>query len=173
MFRNGIPRVCFYVCSTERNSELFSLPLKYVEGNSKSLLLVLVKRTEFQVIFSSAEGFGTEFQEFSVLWNSQNSVGNHHLFRLFRLPRNTFFVGKCQPCSGMVSYRCTVQNKVTMAHLHNAEPLGFQNERTNFIFAQWLFFGVYRTHAIVLHRPLRYNLRFPIPQKMFQIFPFL
>jgi hypothetical protein len=36
----------------------------------------------------------------------------------------------------MVSYRCTVQNKVTMAHLHNAEPLGFQYERTNFIFAQ-------------------------------------
>ncbi len=39
MVWNGIPRVCFYFCFTERNSELFLLPLKGSEGNSKSLLL--------------------------------------------------------------------------------------------------------------------------------------
>ncbi len=61
MVRNGIPRVCSYFCSTERNSELFSLPLKGLVGNSR------------------------------------NSVGNNHLFRQFRLPRNYFFVGNSQP----------------------------------------------------------------------------
>jgi hypothetical protein len=64
MVRNGIPRVCFYFCSTERNSELFSLPRKGSELNSASMLLFLFHGTEFRVVFSSAEGFGTEFREF-------------------------------------------------------------------------------------------------------------
>jgi hypothetical protein len=62
--RKGIPRVFFFFCSTERNSEFFSLPLKFSEGNSESLLLFLFNGTEFRVVFSSAEGFGTEFREF-------------------------------------------------------------------------------------------------------------
>ncbi len=61
--RKGIPRVCFYFCSAERNSELFSLPLKGSEGNSKSLLLFLFRGMEIRDVFSSAEGFGTEFRE--------------------------------------------------------------------------------------------------------------
>ncbi len=48
----------------ERNSELFSLPLKDSEGNSESMLLFLFNGTEFRVVFSSAEGFGTEFRGF-------------------------------------------------------------------------------------------------------------
>jgi hypothetical protein len=64
MIRNEIPRVCSYFCSTERNSELFSLPLKVSEWNSEGSLLFLVYGTEFRVVFSSAEGFGTEFREF-------------------------------------------------------------------------------------------------------------
>jgi hypothetical protein len=64
MVRNRIPRVCFYFCSTERNSELFSLPRKGSEGNSESILLFLFYGTEFRVVFSSAEGFGTEFRRF-------------------------------------------------------------------------------------------------------------
>ncbi len=88
--RNGIPRVCFYICFVERNSELFSLPLKCSEGNSESFLLFLFKRMEFRVIFSSTEGFETELWGFSVPRNSRNSAGNNHLFRLFRLPRNNF-----------------------------------------------------------------------------------
>ncbi len=82
--------------------------------------------TEFRDVFSSAEGFGTEswdfasifvprnripsyflfrgrvrngIPRFSVPRNSRNSVGNNHLFRLFRLPRNNFFVGNSQPYS--------------------------------------------------------------------------
>ncbi len=34
---------------------------------------------------------------FSVPQNNQNSVGNNHLFRLCRLPRNYFFVGNSRP----------------------------------------------------------------------------
>ncbi len=43
------------------------------------------------------EWYGTEFREFSVLRNSQNSARVYQLFRLFRLSRNNFFVGNCQP----------------------------------------------------------------------------
>jgi hypothetical protein len=126
MVRSGIPRVCFYFCSTERNSGLFSLPLKSSEGNFESLFFIWLHGTEFRVVFSSAQGFGREFREFAFIFvqrngipscflfggrvrngiprfslprNSRNSVGNNHLFRLFRLPRNNFFVGNSQPYS--------------------------------------------------------------------------
>ena len=42
----------------------FSLPQKGSERNSKNLLLFLFYGTEFRVVFSSAEGFGTEFRGF-------------------------------------------------------------------------------------------------------------
>ncbi len=61
------------------------------------LLLILFHSTEFRAFFSSAERFGTEFREFSVSRNSRNSAGTNKLFRLFRLPRNNFYVGNCQP----------------------------------------------------------------------------
>jgi hypothetical protein len=64
MVRNGIPRIYIYFGSTERNSELYSLPEKGSEQNYGSLLLFLFHGTEFRVIFSSAEGFGTEFRVF-------------------------------------------------------------------------------------------------------------
>ncbi len=99
MVGNGIPTVCFYVCSTERNSELSSLSRKGLEPNSESLILFLFHGKEFRVVFSSAEGFGTEFREVSVPRNSRNFVGKDRLFRLFRLPRNYFFVGNSQPYS--------------------------------------------------------------------------
>jgi hypothetical protein len=56
---NPIQRVFFYFCSTERNSELFSLPRKGSERNSERFLF-------------------------------RGTAGNHHLFRLFRLPWNYF-----------------------------------------------------------------------------------
>ncbi len=62
-FGREFREIAFFV-STERNSELFSLPLKCSEGNSESLLLFLLNGTEFRVVFSSAEGFGTEFRGF-------------------------------------------------------------------------------------------------------------
>ncbi len=98
--RKGILRVCFYFC---------------FDG------------TEFRVVFSSTEVFGRKFRDFSSVFvhrngipscflfrgrvrngiprfsvprNSRNSVGNNHLFRLFCLPRNYFFVGNSQPYVG-------------------------------------------------------------------------
>jgi hypothetical protein len=54
--------------------------------------------TEFQVVFSFAEGFGTESPDhFSVPRNNRNFFGNNLLFRLFRHPQNYFFVGNSQP----------------------------------------------------------------------------
>jgi hypothetical protein len=67
MVRNGIPRICIYFGSTERNSKLYSLPQKGSEQNYGSLLLFLFHGTEFRVIFSSAEWFGTEFRDFLFL----------------------------------------------------------------------------------------------------------
>jgi hypothetical protein len=64
MVRNGIPRFCIYFGSMERNSELYSLPQKVSEQNNGILLLFLFYGTEFRVVFSSAEGFGTEFRDF-------------------------------------------------------------------------------------------------------------
>ncbi len=58
------PRICIYFDSTERNSELCSLQQKGSEQNYWSLLLFLFHRTEFRVVFSSAEGFGTECRDF-------------------------------------------------------------------------------------------------------------
>jgi hypothetical protein len=81
MVWNGIPRVCFYFCFTERNSELFLLPLKGSEGNSKSMLLFLFHETKFWVVFSSAEVFGREFQEFASIFVPQNGIPSCFLFR--------------------------------------------------------------------------------------------
>jgi hypothetical protein len=64
MVWNGIPRICIYFASKERNSELFPLPQKGSEQNYGSLLLFLFHGTEFRVVFSSAEEFGTEFRDF-------------------------------------------------------------------------------------------------------------
>ncbi len=64
IIRNGIPRTCIFFGSTERNSELCSLPQKGSEQNYGSLLLFLFHGTESRVVFSSAEGFGTEFRDF-------------------------------------------------------------------------------------------------------------
>jgi hypothetical protein len=70
MVRNEIPRVLLQFYSTVRNSEHFSTP---------------------------RNGFGTKFRGFCVPRNRRNSVGINKFFRLFRLPRNNFFVGNCQP----------------------------------------------------------------------------
>ncbi len=110
--------------SSERNSELCSLPRNGSERNSENLHLFWFPGTEIQVVFSSVEEFGTELWEFASIFglrngipsyfllsgrvrngiprfsvprNNRNSVGNNHLFRLFRLPRNYFFVGNSQP----------------------------------------------------------------------------
>jgi hypothetical protein len=100
MARNGIPRVCFYICSTERNSEFLSFPLECSEGNSERLLLFFVQRNGIPSSFLFRGRVRNGIPRFSVPRNSRNSVGNNHLFRLFRLPRNCFFCRKL-PTLGM------------------------------------------------------------------------
>ncbi len=116
--RNRIPSVCFFFCSMERDSELFSLPRNGSDRNSECLHLILFYGKEFRTFFSSAEWFGTEFREFSVPRNRRNSAGTNQLFRLFRLPRNNFFVGNCQPynkcaihCNDLVSHASKIKKR--------------------------------------------------------------
>ncbi len=102
---NSIPQVCFYFvsmefrvvfsskewfgmesdslllfCSTLRNSELFFPPEKGSERNYGSLLLFLFHGTEFRVVISSAEGFGTELWEFASIFVPQNGIPSCFLF---------------------------------------------------------------------------------------------
>jgi hypothetical protein len=93
MVRNGIPRVCFYFYSTERNSKLFSLPRKGLERNFESLLL-FCSTERVRAVLSSEEGFGIEFREVSVPRNNRNSLGNNHLFRLIPSSAELFFCRK-------------------------------------------------------------------------------
>ncbi len=64
MVRNGIPTVCFFICSKERNSELFSFRWRVRKGILRVCFYLCFHGTEFRVVFSSAEGFGTEFRGF-------------------------------------------------------------------------------------------------------------
>ncbi len=67
---------------------------------------------EFRVVFSSAEGFGTEFRERSVPRNRQNSVGNNHLFRLFVFHGIIFLSEIPNPCCvSVVSCLCRLSSK--------------------------------------------------------------
>ncbi len=104
---------------SEQNSELLSLPQNGSEQNFKCLL-ILFQGTEFRVVFSSTVWFRRNSERllliFSIVqnsnhfyrlqngseWNSESflfcgTAETNQLFRLFRLPRNNFFVGNCQP----------------------------------------------------------------------------
>ncbi len=123
MLQNGIPRVCLCFCSTEQNSESFSPLLKDSERNPESLLLFLLFRTEFRAFFlfrgiprvcfyfcstvqSSKHFFlprnGLERNSERFLFHGTAGMppefrrNEPKLFRLFRLPRNNFFVGNFQ-----------------------------------------------------------------------------
>ncbi len=63
---------------------LFSVSLR-IRNVIREVPSIFSHGTDFWVVFSSAEGFGTEFWEISVLQNSRNCVENTHLFRLFHL----------------------------------------------------------------------------------------
>ncbi len=90
-------RICIYFGSTERNSELCFLPKKSSEQNYGSLLLSLFHGTEFRVIFSSAEGFGTEFRDFLFHGTTgiPSEITNCSVYSFFR--GIICFVGNSQP----------------------------------------------------------------------------
>ncbi len=78
-------RVLFY---TERNSELFSLPRNGSERNFENLRLFLVQGTEFQVVFSSAEGFGTELREYASIFVPRNGIPSCYLLTSLHCKKN-------------------------------------------------------------------------------------
>jgi hypothetical protein len=73
------------------------------EQNCGSLLLFLFHGTEFQVVFSSPEGFGTEFKDFLFLETTGipseitiSSVYSAELFFCRKLPNTYIFVSDLQ-----------------------------------------------------------------------------
>ncbi len=139
-FGKAFREFIYIFCCTERNSESCSLPRNGSERNSENLHLFWFHGTEFRVVFSYAEWFGTELWEFASIFdlrnripsyflfrgrvrngiprfsfprNNRNSVGNKHLFRLFRLPRNYFFVGNSQPYACLIGVALTPLNSLS------------------------------------------------------------
>jgi hypothetical protein len=51
------------------------------EGHSESLLLFLFHGTKFRVVYSSAEGFETEFRLFASILVPRNGIPSCFLFR--------------------------------------------------------------------------------------------
>ena len=97
MVRNGIPRVCIYFYSTERNSKLFSFSRKGQERNFESLLLFC--STERNSELFSLPRKGSEWNSERFLF--QGTTGKPWEITIcsvgFHLPRNYFFVGYSQP----------------------------------------------------------------------------
>jgi hypothetical protein len=64
--RNRIPKVCYYFCSTEWNSELFSLPRMVLNGISRVCFYFcsMIQNSEH---FSFCRPVGMEFREASVI----------------------------------------------------------------------------------------------------------
>jgi hypothetical protein len=132
MVWNDIPRFCFYF---------------------------LLHKKEFRVVFSSAEWFGTELWEFasffvprngipscflfrgrvrngiprfSVQRNNRNSVGNDHLFRLFRLRWNYFLSETPHPTSESTPPTSHNPLKVSLKCMRSKSPLrNYGNPWTN------------------------------------------
>jgi hypothetical protein len=64
MVRNGIPTVCFYIFSTERNPSCFLFRWRIRKGILRIFFYFCFNGKEFRVVFSSAEVFGREFRGF-------------------------------------------------------------------------------------------------------------
>jgi hypothetical protein len=67
------------------------------KGRGVEFASIFVPRNRIPSCFLFRRRVRNRIQRFSVPWNNRNSVGNNHSFRLFRLPRNYFFVGNSQP----------------------------------------------------------------------------
>jgi hypothetical protein len=116
--------------STERNSKLFSLPLKCSEGNSESSLLFLFNGTEFRVVFSSAEGFGTEFRGF-LFRGTAKIVLEITICSVYAVFRGIIFLSEIPNPSSVklhffcgIPFRSVLLRASELALPHNSECLG-------------------------------------------------
>ncbi len=100
MVRNGIPRICIFSLFWFHGTEfrVVSLPQKGSFGTELwEFASIFVPRNGIPSYFVFRGRVRNGIPRFSVSRNNRNSVGNNHLFRLFRLPGNYFFVGNSQP----------------------------------------------------------------------------
>jgi hypothetical protein len=74
----------FYFSFTERNSELFSLPIKGSEGNSEILLLFLFTEQNSELVSLPLKRFGRELWKFASIFSTRTERNSE----LFSLPRN-------------------------------------------------------------------------------------
>jgi hypothetical protein len=96
MLQNRIPKFCFYFCSTEWNTELFSLPLNGSERNSKCLHLFFVPRNGIPSYFLfCGRWFRAGFQEFASIYVPRYEI--LRIFLLCRMVRNGIPRDFCSP----------------------------------------------------------------------------
>jgi hypothetical protein len=98
--RNGSVRQSeglFLFCPMEGKSELLPLPRNGSERNSGEFASIFDPRNGIPSCFLLRGRVRNGIPRVSIPRNSRNSVGNNCFFRLFRLPRNYFFVGNSQP----------------------------------------------------------------------------
>ncbi len=77
----------------------FTLPRKVSETEFRVFASIFDPRNGILSCFLFRKRVRNGIPRVSVPRNSRNSVVNNHMFRLFRLPRNYFFVGNSQPYS--------------------------------------------------------------------------
>jgi hypothetical protein len=77
MVWNGIPRVCFYFCFEEQNSELFSLPWKGSERNSERFLFRGIARIPSEISICSIYSIFRGIIFLSEIPNPTHEVKNH------------------------------------------------------------------------------------------------
>ncbi len=135
MVRNGILTVCFYIFSTERNSELFSLSLKDRKGILSVCFYFCIHGKEFRVVFSSAEVFGREFR---VVFSSAEGFGTE--FRGFLFRGTAWIPSEITICSVYSVFR----GIIFLSEIPNPTSVPtsrcFQCLQKNF-FAHFLWFG--------------------------------
>ncbi len=94
-----IPSVCFYFCSTEWNSELFSLPLRGMVQNKITKVFFYFCSTVQNSEHFSHLWNGTEWNSESFLFCGTAGIPpeqtNCSVYSVFR--GINFFVGNCQP----------------------------------------------------------------------------
>ncbi len=126
MVQDGIPRVCFYFCHSEQNSEHFSLPRNGSEWNSESLLLFCSTVSNIFLF----QGNGSERNSESFLFcgtakipPEQNICSVYFVFRGIIFCRKLLFIWR--PCSWHVALRLYRQNKSLSSQAQSINKMYF------------------------------------------------
>jgi hypothetical protein len=97
MVRNGIPRVYFYSVLHGKEFRVVASSAEWIGTEFRQFASILIPRNGIPSYFLFRGRVQNGIPSFSVPRNNRNSIRSNHLFRLFRLPRNYFFVGNSQP----------------------------------------------------------------------------